>query len=128
MPFLLDNSFKDVELACYVIYKVTIGIVLLASLVFVLLSPSFNGSKTVIFGYSVLLQITPLGIRYLLLSDIGSKFIWYSIIFIVLLLIYVVLIFGLSAQNKKMNKRNEISKGNEIDIQSEKRLADDKSE
>ena len=125
IPFLMPNPFGNSELACYIVAKVLLGITLLCSCCFIIMSKAENGSKTVIVGLSLFLQLVPLGLRYLLLSDNSSKFVWYTIILAVALIAYILIGLGLSFQNSKMEKRDGISAGNEIPVQEEKRLATD---
>ena len=125
VPFLMPNPFGSGEFACYLVGKLLLGITLICSLCFALLSNSQNGSKSVIVGLSLLLQLVPLGLRYLLLSNNQGKFAWFTVILAVSLIAYILVSLGLSFQNSKMAKRDEISLGNEIKIQEEKRLATD---
>ena len=125
IPFLMPNGFGNGELACYIIAKVLLGATLICSLCFALLSNSENGSKTVIVGLSLGLQLVPLGLRFLLLSNNQNKYVWFTVILAVSAIAYILVTLGLSFQNTKMAKRDEIALGNEIPVQSEKRLATD---
>ena len=125
VPFLMPNGFGNAELACYIVAKVLLGATLICSLCFALLSNSNNGSKSVIVGLSLLLQLVPLGIRYLLLSNNQTKFVWFTLILAFSVIVYILISLGLSFQNVKMAKRDEIAQGNEIPLQQEKRLVTD---
>ena len=125
VPFFLDNSFGSAELAWYIVAKVVLGITLIVSTVYAFLSNAKNGTSTVLCSLALGLQIVPLGLRYILLSNSDSKFVWYTLILALCLIVYIVLATGLSFQSNKMEKREEIAKGQEIEIQEEKRLATD---
>lgn len=128
IPIFMNNDFGGGELACYIIAKVLMGCALIVAIIYTLLSPSFNGSKGSILILAAVLQFVPLGLRYILLSSSGSKFIWYTVIFTIALVAFVSVSFGLSEQNKKMLERDEAAKGVEIEVKEEKRLATDNKE
>ncbi len=128
VPFLLNNDFETGALVSYIIAKVLIVLLLVGAIAFTLVSPSFNGSKGSILIIALLFQLVPLGLRYLLLANFDSKYVWYVVILVVTLVAFVSISFGLSEQNKKMLKRDEESLGKEIAVQEEKRLATDNKE
>ena len=128
IPIFMNNDFESGALVAYIIAKVLIAATLLAAIIYNLVSPSFNGSKGSILITAGLIQIVPLGLRYILKINGDSKYIWYIVVLVVTLVIFIGVSFGLSEQNKKMLKRDEISVGKEIEVKEEKRLATDNKE
>lgn len=128
VPIFLNNDFETGALVSYIIAKVLIVGGLLGAIIFNLVSPSFNGSKGTILITAGVFQIVPLGLRYILLSSAEHKYVWYIIVLVVTLVFFVAISFGLSEQNKRMLKRDEISEGKEIEVKEEKRLATDNKE
>lgn len=128
IPIFMGVDFSGKDLAAYIVAKVIIVGLLIASVCYTLLSPSLTGSRGIVLIMGFVFQIVPLGLRYILASSSDTKYVWYIVILVLVLITYVGLAFGLSAQNKRMNEREEISKPKEIEIQEEKRLATDDSE
>lgn len=127
IPFLMKNDFGNGELAAYLVAKIIIGILLIVSVIYALLSKSFTGTRGVILSMGFVFQIVPLFLRLILNTNSDSKYIWYVIILIAVLIAYIGLSFGLSGQSKAMDEREEIAKSNTIEVQEEKRLATDNS-
>ena len=119
IPIFMNNDFESGALVAYIIAKVLVCGLLLAAIIYNLVSPSFNGSKGSILLTAGVFQFVPLALRYILKSNVESKYVWYIVILVT---------FGLSAQNKKMLPRDEISQGKEIEVKEEKRLATDNKE
>ena len=128
IPIFMNNDFESGALVAYIIAKVLICGLLLAAIIYNLVSSSFNGSKGSILLTAGVFQFVPLALRYILKSSVETKYVWYIVILVVTLAFYTAITFGLSAQNKKMLQRDEISQGKEIEVKEEKRLATDNKE
>lgn len=124
LPFLFSNNAELATfgsgLALYIIFKVVMGLILVAAVVYALKAKGFNGTNTTLVLVALVYQLAPLGIRYFVLN-VHQFMIGYALLILAVLLIgYVGLYFGLTYQDQKMIKGEEAAKGHEIPVEEEK--------
>ena len=124
-----NNKFPgDAALACFIVCKVVVSLLFIGGVCFAFMSNAKTGSSTTIVGLGILLQFEPLLIRFLLKSNVNYNIAISWAIILLSIALYVVILFGLSFQDKLMVKSDEVSAANEIKVMPEKRLANDDKE
>ena len=117
IPFLLKNTFEpENSLAFYLVAKITLGVLFLSAIAYGFVGKAANGTNTTLVAVASVLQLVPLGIRYLVLSNVKHADIYVIVITAVIVIAYIGLAFGLSYQDKKMIAREEKAEGREIPV------------
>ncbi|MCR5349973.1 MAG: hypothetical protein K6E20_03175 [Acholeplasmatales bacterium] len=126
ITFSLNNNFPTS--ACktvFVFTKVLVTVLFIVSVIYTLFSKAKTGSNITLLGLGILYQLLPLGIRFLVKSNVDNKVAYAWTIVLICLGIYVIFGTGLSLQDKFMRNKDDQTKSNEIPVQPEKRLAND---
>lgn len=125
VPFTLNNAFESNSFILYLASKFTFGLLFIAGVCYALFSKAKTGSSVTIVGLASLFQLVPFGIRFIAKADFDLKWFVGILIIVFAVVIFVALMFGLSAQDKLAVKREEIAAGKTIEVEEEKRLATD---
>ena len=124
--FALGIKFSsDACKAVYLTTKILVTVLFIIAVGYALVSKAKTGSAASLLIISGVYLLLPLIIRLLVKSDINYKVAIAWSVSLICLAIYVVLIFGLSFQDKLMFNRDKMTEAHEIPVQQEKRLATD---
>lgn len=120
LPFTQNNNFGNNELITYITAKVVFGLAFIITVIYACTTNYKTGNNTVLVTVSTLVQLIPLGIRYILLGSSEQKYLFSILLIAIPVIIYVGLLFGLNVQSKKMDDREKISEVKDIEIKEEK--------
>lgn len=121
-----NNSFPTTgATVAFVASKVIVTLLFVAGVCYALYSKANTGASATVVGFGILYQFIPLGIRFLVKSSFNHSVAVAWAIILVALALYIVLILGLSFQDKIMVEGDSKAAANEIAVEPEKRLATD---
>lgn len=124
LPFVFDNSFNNNQdlFITYIVCKTVFGLLFLIGLCFGLFNKSKTFSSTVVVTLASLMQLVPMGIRFLLIhASFLTSLISSITITSLCVLIFIPVWLGMWHADFAMNNRLSESKSSTIQVHEEKR-------
>lgn len=124
LPFVFDNSFNNNQdlFITYIVCKTVFGLLFLIGLCFGLFNKSKTFSSTVVVTLASLMQLVPMGIRFLLIhASFLTSLISSITITSLCVLIFIPVWLGMCHADSAMKRRMNESKSSTVKVHEEKR-------